>query len=88
MKYNKLNIIDYLYSEGGAEHFGLHFIIHRTIMKPEDYELSNVDVNVHLGKPRTYKKKRSTFTNPCRDATYFMQVFGICPKGGGGLRGP
>ena len=36
MKCNKLNIIVYSYSEGGAEHLGMNFIIHRTIMRPEN----------------------------------------------------
>ena len=36
MEHNQLNIIVYSYSEGGADHFGMHFIIHRTVMRPED----------------------------------------------------
>ena len=36
MKRYILNIIVYSYSDGGAEHFGMHFIINRTIMRPEN----------------------------------------------------
>ena len=49
MKYNKLNIIVYSYSEGGAEQFGMYFTINENIMRPENSELLSVDITVHLG---------------------------------------
>ena len=48
-KSNKLIIIVYSYSEGGAEQFGMHFIINQNIMRPENSELLSVDITVHLG---------------------------------------
>ena len=49
VKHNKLKIRAYSYSDDGAAHSDMHFIIHPTIMRPEDYELSNVDINVRMG---------------------------------------